>query len=197
MPGLFFSLFSSFQYTVDRIQMFKINKFLPMTGFEPRTSGIGSNRSTNWATTTSLVHCYWFQIFYFDCNILHMVTARSRIGVVWTSLKHELIRGACHWCYSSQFRKYVWKDSNIVWPLPNLLPKNSLDNPLLGFVVWRYVVATKVPVLIRKVTSKWQTTFYCFTTIATKVVKYICPTHGYTWKMKAICTVTTSTTEKL
>ena len=26
-----------------------------MTGFEPRTSGIGSNRSTNWATTTSLL----------------------------------------------------------------------------------------------------------------------------------------------
>ena len=25
-----------------------------MTGFEPRTSGIGSNRSTNWATTTAL-----------------------------------------------------------------------------------------------------------------------------------------------
>ena len=25
-----------------------------MTGFEPRTSGIGSDRSTNWATTTSL-----------------------------------------------------------------------------------------------------------------------------------------------
>ena len=45
-----FSLFSSFQCTVDRKQMFNINKFLPMTGFEPRTSGIGSDRSTNWAT---------------------------------------------------------------------------------------------------------------------------------------------------
>ena len=29
------------------------NKFLPMTGFEPRTSGIGSDHSTNWATTTA------------------------------------------------------------------------------------------------------------------------------------------------
>ena len=35
-----FSLFSSFQYTVDRKQMFNINKFLLMTGFEPWTSGI-------------------------------------------------------------------------------------------------------------------------------------------------------------
>ena len=32
-----FSLFSTFQYTVDSKQMFNINKFLPMTGFEPRT----------------------------------------------------------------------------------------------------------------------------------------------------------------
>ena len=48
-----FLLFLSFQYAVDSIQMFSVNKFLPMTGFEPRTSGIGSDRSTNWATTTS------------------------------------------------------------------------------------------------------------------------------------------------
>ena len=35
-----FSLFSSFQYTVDSKQMFDINKILPMTGFEPQASGI-------------------------------------------------------------------------------------------------------------------------------------------------------------
>ena len=29
-------------------------KISPMTGFEPRTSGIGSNCSANWATTTAL-----------------------------------------------------------------------------------------------------------------------------------------------
>ena len=29
------------------------NKILPMTGVEPRTSGIEIDRSTNWATTTS------------------------------------------------------------------------------------------------------------------------------------------------
>ena len=39
IPGLL-SLFSFFQYTVDSKQMFYINKFLPMTGFEPRTSGM-------------------------------------------------------------------------------------------------------------------------------------------------------------
>ena len=30
-----------------------LNKILPMTGVEPQTSGIESDRSTNWATTTS------------------------------------------------------------------------------------------------------------------------------------------------
>ena len=49
-----FSLFLSFQYTVDSKQMFNVNKFLPMTRFEPWTSGIGSDLSTNWATTTAL-----------------------------------------------------------------------------------------------------------------------------------------------
>ena len=33
-----------------------------MTGFEPRTSGIGSDRSTNWATTTA--------IFIINCMII-------------------------------------------------------------------------------------------------------------------------------
>ena len=33
-------------------------KFLPMTGFEPRTSGIKSDHSTNWATTTSQILGY-------------------------------------------------------------------------------------------------------------------------------------------
>ena len=35
------------------IQMFDV-KVLPMTGFEPRTSGVVSNISINWATTAAL-----------------------------------------------------------------------------------------------------------------------------------------------
>ena len=44
IPGLFFIYFRLFN-TVDNKQM--LNKFLPMTGVEPRTSGIESHRSTN------------------------------------------------------------------------------------------------------------------------------------------------------
>ena len=42
-----FLYFLSFQYTVDGKQMFNLNKFLLMTGFKTRTTGIGSDRSTN------------------------------------------------------------------------------------------------------------------------------------------------------
>ena len=34
-----------------------------MTGFEPRTSGIGSDRSTNWATTTALICAFYIYRF--------------------------------------------------------------------------------------------------------------------------------------
>ena len=51
IPGLFFIYFRLFN-TVDNKQM--LNKILPMTGVKPQTSCIESDRSTNWATTTSL-----------------------------------------------------------------------------------------------------------------------------------------------
>ena len=31
------------------------DKSLPMTGFEPQISGVGGNRSTNWAKTTAWI----------------------------------------------------------------------------------------------------------------------------------------------
>ena len=41
---LYFRLFNT-QLTENKCSLYK--QILPMTGFEPRTSGIGSNRSTN------------------------------------------------------------------------------------------------------------------------------------------------------
>ena len=58
-PASFFFIFV-FQYTVDRKQMFNINKFLPMTGFEPRTSGIGSDQLSH--TTTALYFTLCFML---------------------------------------------------------------------------------------------------------------------------------------
>ena len=37
-----------------------------MTGFEPRTSGIGSDRSTNWATTTARLQIFERSITSFE-----------------------------------------------------------------------------------------------------------------------------------
>ena len=61
IPGLFFFYFRLFntQLTVYKCSIL-IKKILPMTVFEPRTSDIGSHRSTNWATTTSLEWCVLF-----------------------------------------------------------------------------------------------------------------------------------------
>ena len=48
-PGLFFFIFVfSIQLTVNAQY-----NFLQMTGFEPRTSGVESDRSTNWVITTA------------------------------------------------------------------------------------------------------------------------------------------------
>ena len=37
-----------------------------MTGFEPQTSGIGSDRSTNWATATALIKCIYCKVLEFS-----------------------------------------------------------------------------------------------------------------------------------
>ena len=43
IPGLFFFIFVFSIHLTVNVQY----KFLPMSGFEPRTSGMGSDRSTN------------------------------------------------------------------------------------------------------------------------------------------------------
>ena len=69
IPGLFFLYFRLFntQLTVNNKQMFNKNKVLPMTGFELQTSGIGSDRSNNWTTTTTPDLCLSF-IFIFTAS---------------------------------------------------------------------------------------------------------------------------------
>ena len=49
-----FSLFLTFQFSSQETNV--LHKSLPMTGFKPRTSGVKSNHSINWATTTVQNH---------------------------------------------------------------------------------------------------------------------------------------------
>ena len=46
--GLFFLYYRLLYFNVQLV-----DKILPMLGFEQRISGVGSDRSTNWATTTA------------------------------------------------------------------------------------------------------------------------------------------------
>ena len=62
-PFIYFRLFN----TADSKQMYYI-KVPPMTGFEPLTSGIRSDHSTNWATTTIFV--FSKQLIVIKCTIL-------------------------------------------------------------------------------------------------------------------------------
>ena len=57
-PLLFIFVFS-IQLTENNVQY----NLLPMTGFELRTSGIGSNCSTNWATTTAPITFFFIFVF--------------------------------------------------------------------------------------------------------------------------------------
>ena len=73
IPGLFFFIFVfSIQMTVN-IQY----KFLLVTGFEPRTSGIGSDCSTNWATTTANAIVWWLTKVYDKSKSLPLLRQRT------------------------------------------------------------------------------------------------------------------------
>ena len=79
---IYFRLFN----TADNKQMF--NKILPMTGVEPRTSGIESDCSANWATTTSpnqislKPRVRWI-VLQLEGNIVHRRLRTSVIFIRW------------------------------------------------------------------------------------------------------------------
>ena len=67
IPGLFFLYFPIF----DTVDSEYIYIFSPMTWIEPRTSGVRSNRSTKWDTTTALPNIWcerYFSNVYFTAN---------------------------------------------------------------------------------------------------------------------------------
>ena len=95
IPGLFFFIFVfSIQLTVN-VQY----KFLLMTGFKPQTSGIGSNRSTNWATTTRQVmsrctfghhnNCHQFFDHYIAMKNL-VILPKDILSILFTFLMQNL-----------------------------------------------------------------------------------------------------------
>ena len=59
-----------------------------MTGFEPRTSGIGSDRSTNWATTTAQKLLTFFD-YHSVAVLLQRIQLKisSHLEIWWARLK--------------------------------------------------------------------------------------------------------------
>ena len=113
--------------------MFNIHKMLPMLGFEPWTSVIRSDCSTNWATTTAHIN-YIYHIDEVYCKIWifpHVWTARLRLGC-----------DALSWT--------VWPDLAIYWTLDNFLkpltttilpkPPTFLGNFCKGVKIYNFLV---------------------------------------------------------
>ena len=80
VPGFFFFIFVfSIQLTIN-VQY----KFFLMTGFEPRTSGIGSDRFTDWATTTApQAHLFTDRFSFYGS----MTLLNNGISSVFTQIK--------------------------------------------------------------------------------------------------------------
>ena len=90
-----------------------------MTGFEPRTSGIGSNRSTNWATTTSPG-----AIFFLHSNLLAHSLPYVKENFYNKNLRKMFKRGKNIWAFGRRIKKVS----------PAYLGMNSVGN------VWFLVI---------------------------------------------------------
>ena len=72
--GPFAACFSLFLYFLNSWTSIQVIKSLPMTGYERRTPVVGSNRSTNWATTTAQIKI----IYYLSLNWKQKMNESSR-----------------------------------------------------------------------------------------------------------------------
>ena len=104
-----------------------------MTGFEPRTSGIGSDRSTNWATQPLPEKSLSFYV-HFDLSL--------SLSLLFQSILFGLTIKFAPNCLSSIFFRSFWPFSLSLlfhsFPF-SLSPfiRLSLLNALIGFDIWR------------------------------------------------------------
>ena len=126
-----FVLFSFFLHSWQH--MFNIN--LSMIGFEPRTSGVGSNCSTNWATTTAPGDVYWI------ARCKHFV---GKIQALFTSLSHPgyiffLFFDSCYICESLIVIENIKFEQGVLYILYVCLDMTVLDDFISFFVRKTYL----------------------------------------------------------
>ena len=108
---LYFRLFNA----VDSKQINVRDKSLPMTGFESQTSDIGSDRSTNWATTTAPNWWNFVNSKYFPFGLL--VFKHSIILILY--ILFGIIADVPYFCLLLQIKKnsskivtnFEWEDA--------------------------------------------------------------------------------------
>ena len=124
IPGLFFLYFRLFNTQLTVYNCSILIKKLTKTGFEPWTFVIGSDRSTNWATTTSHLHLNVNQSF----NSRLMI---SNVGLIWTAKQLLMATRIQQDLYSSMllFHSCCRIDS-FDWPLGSVRTK--------GRIVWTH-----------------------------------------------------------
>ena len=129
-----FSLSSSFRQLI--VNMF--TKISQMTGFEPRTSGIGSHRYTNWATTTAQYRYNiknWRTLTYLT-KLLTLRSQKFRLFDVPASMRTGLAHPRCTWWRTSRLnrsQKSKIRNFKKIFSFFNWICLNEIDNSFARF----------------------------------------------------------------
>ena len=130
---------SLLRYTVGSKQMFNINIFLPMTGIEPRTSGIISDCSTNWASTTAQTASLLFRVLVLTKTDFKQVPI-LKIPTDQISTPSTFYRKVCL-VQCDQIGRFFFTLGNFLKPLETIyLPKccTFLDNFCKGVKIYHF-----------------------------------------------------------
>ena len=92
MMGLSRPLFLYFRLFYFNVQL--VDKILPMLGFEPQISGVGSHCSTNWATTTA-------QEINYLCFIAKFCVPKDKASVTIMAITPKAIKKKKKYCFKA------------------------------------------------------------------------------------------------
>ena len=132
-------------------------KVLPKTGYKPCTSGVGSNRSTNWPTTTAPVFLSFLSTTFFLASSYLLLSPSLSVLLITQRLERESHeRSVSHWNKNIQTfypTKPAWPDwadccslGEVLTPVAKIfigqvahISAQSLKScPNLSFFYWKH-----------------------------------------------------------